>query len=159
MSGSVVSSCEGPYPLQRHSIDLQTQAAQHESIQEETRSQAAEPNSTCDRIGAAIDDIDAAVARLKGLAKKANENLAATIMGQNMSLKSLEEETIRWKLDMSIDNGYDYQVENNGQTHHRPHNERVPQAAKDAPALTPLYIKCCINAIVHQLSCIRAIIH
>ena len=55
------------------------------------------------------------------------------------TMKSLEEETIRWKLDMSIDNGYDYQVENKGQTHHRPLNERVPQAAKDAPALTPLY--------------------
>jgi hypothetical protein len=55
------------------------------------------------------------------------------------TMNNLEEETIRWKLDMSIDNGYDYQIENKGTKHHRPLNERVPQAAKDAPSLTPVF--------------------
>ena len=55
------------------------------------------------------------------------------------TMKDLEQETIRWKLRMDIDNGYDYQVERSGRKHPRPMRERVPQAAKDAPALSPVY--------------------
>ena len=54
-------------------------------------------------------------------------------------MRDLEQETIRWKLRMDIDNGYDYQVERSGRKHPRPMRERVPQAAKDAPALSPVY--------------------
>jgi hypothetical protein len=54
----------------------------------------------------------------------------------------LATDTIRWKLHSAADNGYAYLKEaasNGTKKHGRPVDERVPQAAKDAPALGPLY--------------------
>ena len=66
------------------------------------------------------------------------------------TMKDLEQETIRWKLRMDIDNGYDYQVESSGRKHPRPMRERVPQAAKDAPAYR-LYITQAIDMFTFQI--------
>ena len=51
----------------------------------------------------------------------------------------VEQECIRYQLPLEFDNGYNYQVETKGLKHARPYKERVPQAAKDAPALSPIY--------------------
>jgi hypothetical protein len=48
--------------------------------------------------------------------------------------------TTKYLLPSEVDTGYGYQKEALGQEKHpRPVNERVPVAAKDAPALAPLY--------------------
>uniref|UniRef100_A0A7S2IKS1 Uncharacterized protein n=1 Tax=Alexandrium andersonii TaxID=327968 RepID=A0A7S2IKS1_9DINO len=58
------------------------------------------------------------------------------------STVDMNKDTVPWILHPSLDNGYGYYQEAMGQGQHaRPQSERVPQAAKDAPALAPLYSK------------------
>ena len=57
------------------------------------------------------------------------------------STVNMDTDVIKWKLRNDFDNGYSYSnVEKSGaQKHRRPLDERVPQAAKDAPALAPVF--------------------
>uniref|UniRef100_A0A7S1L6T4 Uncharacterized protein n=1 Tax=Alexandrium catenella TaxID=2925 RepID=A0A7S1L6T4_ALECA len=56
------------------------------------------------------------------------------------STVDMEQDTVPWILHPSVDNGYGYFQEAMGEGQHaRPQMERVPQAAKDAPALAPLH--------------------
>jgi len=60
----------------------------------------------------------------------------AYLDGSTVDMKA---DTVRWILPQSFDNGYGYQVESiDGKKHGRPIESRVPQAAKDAPALAPV---------------------
>lgn len=52
----------------------------------------------------------------------------------------VEKETIPWQLHQSIDNGYDSAYKDGGSGFsQRPREERVPQAAADAPSLSPVH--------------------
>lgn len=56
------------------------------------------------------------------------------------STVDMAKDVVPWILNPSIDNGYGYYQEAMGRGQHaRPPAERVPQAAKDAPALAPMH--------------------
>ena len=64
--------------------------------------------------------------------------------------EDLEQETIRWKLRMDIDNGYDYQVESSGRKHPRPMRSEFPKPQKMLP-LCRLYITQAIDMFTFQI--------